>query len=677
MENENNFELSNMENLRNNESIQKNSPIVKLPTPLIMIPSLSLCKIDNSIDKIGTGFFIKFFKGDDDFFCLLTNEHIITSKLINEKKTITLYYYYQTKCKSITLNPNKRYIKEFTQIGIDATIVQILPEDNIELNLFLLPALEYMNSFQELLNKEITIIQYPLAQDLCYANGILKKIKKFEFTHFASTQPCSSGSPVFLKDSTKVIGVHKASKKDNSENYGDFIGPIFNFIKNNFKFNIIKLDNGECYYGGLENNIKNGKGILYYANGAIKYDGFFINDKFEGYGKYIDKNGQYFIGEWKNDLRYKGKEYINGDLIFEGEYLNGKKWNGNGREEWWNGNILFEGQFKEGMRSKGKEYNFHGEKIFEGEYLNGKRWNGKGIEVWDDKVLFEGEYVNGKQWNGRVMDYFIHLRYRGQILNGKKHGHWVNCWDDGAKFEGEYLNGKENGKCIYYNSNGWTSECEYLDGKKNGRRKEYNSDHYLIYESEYLNDKINGKYKKYYENGNLKFECEYLNGERKKEGKEYDENGNLKFEGEYLNGERNGKGKEYYKNGEIILKGEYIKGLRNGKFTKYNTNGKILFEGEYLNGENIKGMEYFDNGKIMFEGKYLYDNRWDGKGFNYEGVYEYEIKKGNGKVKYYNFNGELIFEGEIINGIKYNKNGIKIKDSSNSSSDDEDEERAS
>ena len=50
----------------------------------------------------------------------------------------------------------------------------------------------------------------------------------------------------------------------------------------------------------------------------------------------------------KND--YNGKP----DLIFEGEYLNGKKWNG-----------------------KGKEYDEYNNLVFEGEYLNGKKWNGK------------------------------------------------------------------------------------------------------------------------------------------------------------------------------------------------------------------------------------------------------------------------------------------------------------
>ena len=33
--------------------------------------------------------------------------------------------------------------------------------------------------------------------------------------------------------------------------------------------------------------INNGKGILYYNNGKIEYEGEFINDKYEENGKYI------------------------------------------------------------------------------------------------------------------------------------------------------------------------------------------------------------------------------------------------------------------------------------------------------------------------------------------------------------------------------------------------------
>ena len=37
------------------------------------------------------------------------------------------------------------------------------------------------------------------------------------------------------------------------------------------------------------------------------------------------------------------------------------------------------------------------ELIYEGEYLNGKKWNGKGKEFNPDgTLLFEGEYKNGR-----------------------------------------------------------------------------------------------------------------------------------------------------------------------------------------------------------------------------------------------------------------------------------------
>ena len=129
-----------------------------------------------------------------------------------------------------------------------------------------------------------------------------------------------------------------------------------------------------------------------------------------------------FDGEYINDKKDgKGKEYyINEKLIFEGEYLEGKKWNGKGYDkndhiiyELKNGNglfkeldefgekIEFEGDYKNGERNgKGKEY-IDGILIFEGEYLDGKIWSGKGKEycIGSDELLFEGEYMNGKRWN--------------------------------------------------------------------------------------------------------------------------------------------------------------------------------------------------------------------------------------------------------------------------------------
>ena len=84
-------------------------------------------------------------------------------------------------------------------------------------------------------------------------------------------------------------------------------------------------------------------------------------------------------------------------LMFEGEYKNNLRWNGNIYDPKNNINIY---QLKNG---KGfiKEFNYDGNIIFEGNFSNGER-NGKGKEYYDDGSLrFEGEYLNEKK-NGKA-----------------------------------------------------------------------------------------------------------------------------------------------------------------------------------------------------------------------------------------------------------------------------------
>ena len=76
---------------------------------------------------------------------------------------------------------------------------------------------------------------------------------------------------------------------------------------------------------------------------------------------------------------------------------------------------------------------------------------------------------------------------------------------------------------------------------------------------------------------------------------------------------------------------------KNGKGREFDLYTKILiFEGEYLNGKrNGKGKEYnILNGELIFEGEYLNGKRWNGKGYNKNGIIEFEIKNGN--YNYYN-----------------------------------------
>ena len=52
----------------------------------------------------------------------------------------------------------------------------------------------------------------------------------------------------------------------------------------------------------------------------------------------------------------------------------------------------------------GKEYDNDGNLIYDGEYLNGVK-NGKGKEFKHNRLIFEGEYLNGKR-NGNGKEYY-------------------------------------------------------------------------------------------------------------------------------------------------------------------------------------------------------------------------------------------------------------------------------
>ena len=67
----------------------------------------------------------------------MTNEHVITKKCIKDRIKIEVYYNYEDEKIEISLNPEERFIKDFRDYSIDATVIQILPEDNIQNDYFL------------------------------------------------------------------------------------------------------------------------------------------------------------------------------------------------------------------------------------------------------------------------------------------------------------------------------------------------------------------------------------------------------------------------------------------------------------------------------------------------------------------------------------------------------------
>ena len=229
------------------------------PLKSLLIISKSICKIIVSSNKLASGFFLLLYKNEEPFFCLITNEHVVTKKMIEDKDTIEVYFNIETNILDIKLNSEERIIKNFTEFGMDTTVIEILPSDKIPKYYFLLPLKDYMENYDKLIDKKITIIQYPKGE-LKYSHGkIIGMVKttKYGFIYNADTDEGSSGSPIFLEGTTKVIGIHKGGNEKTKKNHGDLIWPIVDFFQtySDNKFELASLNLLFIYQENTVNDI--------------------------------------------------------------------------------------------------------------------------------------------------------------------------------------------------------------------------------------------------------------------------------------------------------------------------------------------------------------------------------------------------------------------------------------
>ena len=374
----------------------------------------SICKILYK-NKVGTGFFIKLYKEEKELLCLMTNEHVIAKEMIELKEVVNINYNYEEKWIKIILDENKRFI--LYDKDMDVTIIEIKEEDKIKYKYFLIPNINII----DYINKDIYIVQYPEGKKLSYSEGKIIDTYNNELIHNAGTKAGSSGSPIFLKNTTRVIGIHKQGCISKQQNFGTLIDSII-YLLNPKK---IIYENGDYYIGECLNGIAHGKGKKYYSNGNIKYEGDFVKGKYEGNGKYISKNGEYYIGEWLNDLKHgKGKEYYkNGNIKYEGDFINDKA-EGNGKYIYEDGEYYI-GQFKNDlMHGKGIYYYKNGNIKYEGDFINDK-FEGNGKYIYEDGEYYIGEWLNDlKHGKGKIYYKNGNIKYEGNFVNGEREG---NC----------------------------------------------------------------------------------------------------------------------------------------------------------------------------------------------------------------------------------------------------------
>lgn len=156
-----------------------------------------------------------------------------------------------------------------------------MKSDDIPENKYLCPDRGYLdNNYNDYLNKYFYMAGYPQKEfshlGRAVSSGKITKIKNFSFEHILDSRPGSSGSPICLRESICVVGIHKSGNEAKHKNKGAFIG-----------FVLEELEKEEIKNRNINNCIK-----LHCRIGATKIKSIFVdrNDYLNILSKKLDIN---------------------------------------------------------------------------------------------------------------------------------------------------------------------------------------------------------------------------------------------------------------------------------------------------------------------------------------------------------------------------------------------------
>ena len=292
---------------------------------------------------------------------------------------------------------------------------------------------------------------------------IYVKLTKLEKNNSSKSQNIEKGNEEILKVFDNFIKDHAEYIDDNA--YDKAMNPKVKEIEKN-------LDIIEEKFESEIHNLKLFKRppLLFKSNNMI-YNGSW-NSKFlkEGYGISIDKDGNKYIGYWKEDS-FDG----NGRLIsIKGDYYEGN-WSSGNME----GNGIFystekkrkyDGQFKYNKFNGRGKLIYENEKIvYEGDFINGLK-EGKGIIIFGSKGKYEGEFKNDCFWGEGVFDWGDGRKYSGGWKKNLMDGTGEFIYDSKNRYKGEFKENKKHGKGTYYQGDtyyigDWFNNLPHGEGK--------------------------------------------------------------------------------------------------------------------------------------------------------------------------------------------------------------------
>ncbi|CAI2378234.1 unnamed protein product [Moneuplotes crassus] len=396
------------------------------------------------------------------------------------------------------------------------------------------------------------------------------------------------------------------------------------------------------YQGRYDDAKKTGKGDFVFPNGDF-YRGNFSNDLREGFGTLVSfKNNFVYKGEFKQDeIRGNGICLHSNGMIIDGFYIGEQKLNKDTEVKvlYTNGEV-YEGRWRENKRSGKGKHIYSDYSIYDGNWLDDER-HGNGKMTLPNNSFIIGEFKNdvmisGSKYideNRNIFEPMLNGDQTGKFYRGRLYGYGKANFVNGDFYEGMFKDGKRcgKGKMQYKNIKKFNDED---NGSSYPGSNMFDVD-WAIYEGMWNDNCRHGQ-------GTMRWSDE------------------SQFEGEWR------KDKRYYGTMVMVTGEEYRGYWENDRFHgkgKITTPEGIIFEGEFINGFREK------YGKIFYEDRSVYTGEledWtrqgigklEGNGDIYEGEFDDNRKNGEGKMYYKNgdyYSGSWLEDKREGNGTMFYK----------------------
>ncbi|KAI5435999.1 uncharacterized protein LOC127118904 [Lathyrus oleraceus] len=173
-------------------------------------------------------------------------------------------------------------------------------------------------------------------------------------------------------------------------------------------------------------------------------------------------NGDFYEGEFHGGkCNGSGVYHYFGSGRYEGDWVDGK-YDGYGIESWARGS-RYKGCYRQGLRHGYGVYRFYTGDSYSGEWCNGQS-HGFGVQSCSDGSCYVGEFKFGVKHGLGCYQFRNGDKYTGEYFGDKIHGFGVYHFANGHCYEGAWHEGRRQGYGVYSFRNGDRKHGEWDGG---------------------------------------------------------------------------------------------------------------------------------------------------------------------------------------------------------------------